>query len=487
MPGPSPLPIVGPRPGKDTPGADGNIVQTPTSLLGAAARLPARQPRALRPTLLIAIALGLLSLPTLTGLPLAPLSGCARWIALAVALELMSLLGFAVVFKLVFCARLSWRRGFRAALRGLGASTVLPAGGLVGPAIGVYSPRSSAPPLARVARSAVAFVLLTNAPSVAMLAALGLAIRVGLVAGPRDAALTLLPGGVALTVLAAGFLVGGRGGARTATGSRSPRRLVRAFAAALSSLRDGVSEARALVLGGDWKLLGALAYYAFDNAVLWAAFHAYGRTPAPAVIAMGYLVGSLGATLPIPAGIGAAEGGLIGALVLYGAPAAPAAAAVLLYRGVSLLIAVPLGTLGWAPQPLAKLLRLPGRFRSGTPEHARGDASGGRSSRDEAPSSGAAAEMRHGLLGAERRDPARGRTGKTVLAALLAMTIALANRGRSQPRDGSERRARARRRAPDLASRTPCRRVLGAHSGPRPTGEPHPIAVDLATPTWTAI
>jgi uncharacterized membrane protein YbhN (UPF0104 family) len=387
----------------DTPGADGHIVQSPTSLRNAAARLPARRPRAFKPTLLLALALGLLSLPTLTGLPLAPLSGCARWIALAAALELLSLLGFAVVFKLVFCARLSWRRGFGAAARGLGASTVLPAGGLVGPAVGAYSPGSGAPPLARVARSAVAFVLLTNAPSVAMLGAVGLAIRAGILAGPRDAALTLIPGALALVVLAAGLLVGGRRGARTATRCRSPRRLVRALVATLSSLRDGLSEARALVLGGDWKLLGALAYYAFDNAVLWAAFHAYGRTPPLAVIAMGYLVGSLGAALPIPAGIGALEGGLIGALVLYGAPAAPAAGAVLLYRGVSLLIAVPLGTLAWAPNPLAKLRHLRGRSRSPAPGHDRGNAGDGRSSRDEAPSTSPAADVRRGLSRAVRR------------------------------------------------------------------------------------
>jgi hypothetical protein len=54
---------------------------------------------------------------------------------------------------------------------------------------------------------------------------------------------------------------------------------------------------------------------------------------------MGYLVGSLGSALPLPAGLGLA-GGLIGALVLYGAPAAPAAAAVLLYRGIT--ISLPL-------------------------------------------------------------------------------------------------------------------------------------------------
>jgi uncharacterized membrane protein YbhN (UPF0104 family) len=315
--------------------------------------LRVRLPRAKGPTLLAAFALGLLSLPTIAGLPLAPLSGCGRWIALAAALELISLLGYVVVFKLVFCARASWRRGLSAALRGLGASTALPAGGLIGPAVGAYSRRSAGASPPGIARSAVAFVALTNAPSVAVLGAVGLAMGTGLLSGPHKASLTLLPGGLAVAVLAVGALVRAPTRSGTARRSPSPRRLVRAVVATLSSLRDGMSEARALVLGGDWKLLGAFAYYAFDNAVLWAAFHAYGRTPAVGVLAMGYLIGSLGAALPIPAGIGAVEGGLIGALVLYGTPAAAATAAVLLYRGVSLLIALPLGTLAWAKLPLS--------------------------------------------------------------------------------------------------------------------------------------
>ena len=76
-----------------------------------------------------------------------------------------------------------------------------------------------------------------------------------------------------------------------------------------------------------------MAYYAFDNAVLWAAFHAYGNAPPVSVIVMGYLVGSFGAAVPVPAGLGAVEGGLIGALVLYGAPAASASAKALAESG----------------------------------------------------------------------------------------------------------------------------------------------------------
>ena len=47
---------------------------------------------------------------------------------------------------------------------------------------------------------------------------------------------------------------------------------------------------------------------------------------------MGYLIGQLGGLLPIPGGIGGIDGGLIGTLIVYGAPAAVAAAAVLAYR-----------------------------------------------------------------------------------------------------------------------------------------------------------
>jgi uncharacterized protein (TIRG00374 family) len=105
----------------------------------------------------------------------------------------------------------------------------------------------------------------------------------------------------------------------------------------------------------NWKLAGAIGYYALDNAVLWAAFHAYGRVPPISVIVMGYLVGSLGTVLPLPAGIGGVEGGLIGALVLYGAPAAPATRAVLLYRGISLSLPVALGGLAWGLVPVHRL------------------------------------------------------------------------------------------------------------------------------------
>ncbi|MDQ6778530.1 MAG: lysylphosphatidylglycerol synthase domain-containing protein, partial [Actinomycetota bacterium] len=100
-------------------------------------------------------------------------------------------------------------------------------------------------------------------------------------------------------------------------------------------------------------------------AVLWAAFRAYGHTPPLSVVVMGYTIGSLGAALPVPGGIGAAEGGLIGALVLYGTPVASAAAAVLLYRSVSLALPSALGALAWGLGPLTALFTTVGLRRDG--------------------------------------------------------------------------------------------------------------------------
>ena len=60
--------------------------------------------------------------------------------------------------------------------------------------------------------------------------------------------------------------------------------------------------------------------------MLWAAFHAFGHSPPLTVILMGYLIGQLGGLLPIPGGIGGIDGGLIGTLIVYGAPAAVTAA-----------------------------------------------------------------------------------------------------------------------------------------------------------------
>ncbi len=66
--------------------------------------------------------------------------------------------------------------------------------------------------------------------------------------------------------------------------------------------------------------------------MLWACFHAFGDPPPLAVIVMGFFVGFLGNLLPLPGGIGGVDGGMIGAFLAFGIPAAVAIPAVLAYR-----------------------------------------------------------------------------------------------------------------------------------------------------------
>jgi hypothetical protein len=298
---------------------------------------------------LATVAFAFLAVPSLAGVPARVIEGCAKWIGLAGALELLSVLGFVVVFKLVFGARMTWRQGAPAGLRAIGATTVLPVGGFVGPAVGAGSTDTEGASLSELTRSSATFLVLTNAPGVIVLAALGPMLWAGWAERPArgdpDAASgRRSAGGSCRRRSYAARLAGLVEGAELQAAWRGNLPAARR---ARRGLRNGVADARDLLMGGNWKLLGALGYYAFDNAVLWASFQAYGRTPSVAVIVMGYLVGSLAAALPIPAGLGAVEGGLFSALVLYGAPAAPTAAAVLLYRGISLALPLLLGAVAW--------------------------------------------------------------------------------------------------------------------------------------------
>jgi uncharacterized membrane protein YbhN (UPF0104 family) len=315
------------------------------------------------------------AVPSLTHLPARLAAACPKWIAFAVVLELVSILGFIASFALVFGGGITRRQLVVGALRALGASTVLPAGGLLGPAIGAQSADPQRRALRPLVRSTIVFTLLTTGPGVVALAVFGVALWLGWPSGPHAGLLTVPAAAAATTLLALFVLLGRREPRASAPLGRLPGPL--RCTEARQVLHEGAAEARRLVAARNWKLLGTVAYYAFDNAVLWAAFRAYGSAPPIGVIVMGYLVGSLGSAVPVPAGLGAVEGGLIGALVLYGAPAAPAAGAVLLYRGISLGLAVSLSTGAWAvrrPSPA-------GRAPNGLPRRMPGaHAAGGRAS-----------------------------------------------------------------------------------------------------------
>jgi uncharacterized protein (TIRG00374 family) len=117
---------------------------------------------------------------------------------------------------------------------------------------------------------------------------------------------------------------------------------------ALRALSGGVQAALVMLRRHDWRLSGAVAYWLFDNLVLWVCFAAFGQEPSFWAVAMAYLVGMLANTIPVPGGLIAVEGGLVGMLLLFGIrPTSVVVAAVLVYRAISLWVPALIGSVAF--------------------------------------------------------------------------------------------------------------------------------------------
>jgi uncharacterized membrane protein YbhN (UPF0104 family) len=261
------------------------------------------------------------------------------WLALAAVLQLGSCAGYVLVFRGVFCQRMSWRTSTEIGLSELAANSVLSVGGAGGLALGAWILRRGGLPARFIARRTVAFFLLTSLANVGFLALGGVGLATGVLGGSPGILLGLVP---AVTALAAVALALAARRVASALALRSMRaRLV----AAGEAVGEGVDEALTVLRARNPAVaLGAAAYLLFDVAMLGVCFRAFGNdVPAVGVLLVAYLVGQLGGLIPIPGGIGGVDGGLIGTLVLYGVGAADAAVAVIAYRGLLLVIPAALG------------------------------------------------------------------------------------------------------------------------------------------------
>ena len=254
------------------------------------------------------------------------------WIALAVGLELLSCLSFVVLFARVF-SRGPRRLTSRLAWSEMAANSLISAGGTSGLALGAWVLRSRGIPAQRIAERSVFLFLITSAANVGALVLFGIGLGIGLLSGTRNPLLTWLPAGVGALVIVAALAVGWLASRGAGHRERHPR-----IAAWLAPLAGGVKDTEDALRRPDRQIAGAVGYWLFDNAALWAALAAFGHAPAFGIVVMAYLVGMLGNELPLPGGVGGVEAGLIGMLVLYGQHATVAAAGVLVYRALSLLL-----------------------------------------------------------------------------------------------------------------------------------------------------
>jgi uncharacterized protein (TIRG00374 family) len=266
------------------------------------------------------------------------------WIALGVGFELLSCASYVLMFRPIFCRTMGWRTSWEIAGSELAVGSIVPASGAAGVALGAWVLRRGGMPADKIARRSVAFLLIKSSVNFVAVVVLGVVMAFAsdqplwLTAGPA----TLAALAIALVAVVPRFGAGGKP-------ATDAGRFRRAVAATRRALVDGAAEAIELAKERDpLVVIGAFGYWAWDNAVLWATFHAVGASVPLSTILMGYLIGQIGGLLPIPGGVGGIDGGLIGTLIVYGAPAAATAAAVLLYRVILFWVPLLTGAVAFA-------------------------------------------------------------------------------------------------------------------------------------------
>jgi uncharacterized membrane protein YbhN (UPF0104 family) len=259
------------------------------------------------------------------------------WVGVAVAVEVGSCIGYVVIFRLFFdqvpagqARELAWTEEASGAL--------LPTGGVGALAIGGWFLHQAGMSTRQIVERSSGLFFLTSAVNVAALVAGGVLLASGTVGGHDTALLVgfpvLLGLGATIATLALPIVV--------------RRRPDRRWPTWLLDLAAGIDGARHALLRPSWRLAGALAYLGLDIAALGAAFAATGHSVPIDALVLGYVIGYIANILPVPGGFGVLEGGLAGTLILYGAPAVPAAAAVVVYHAIAFWIPSLGGLFGYA-------------------------------------------------------------------------------------------------------------------------------------------
>jgi uncharacterized membrane protein YbhN (UPF0104 family) len=281
-----------------------------------------------------------LAVPDLRGV-LGRASGAnLAWLALALALEVASCLGYVATVRLVL-SRGPARMVRRLAWAEMAFGAVVPVGGAGGLAVGAWAMRTWGIPWSRIANRSAVIFLLTSAVNAAVLGLGGVGLLAGLGRPHTDFIYGVVPAIVALSAL--GFFIALPGMIGEPDGHRERGRV----GAALSNAAGWVRDTEAVAFTLNWRLLGTVGYLVLDIGVLWACLRALGVNAPIVAIVLGYQIGYLANLVPIPGGIGVLEGGLLGALLLYGLPAAPTAAAVVLYHAIALWVPTVGGTVGF--------------------------------------------------------------------------------------------------------------------------------------------
>lgn len=291
--------------------------------------------------------------------------GDGRWLIAAAGFEVLSFAAYVVAFHGVFggdAGPVNWPASYRITMAGLVATRLLATAGAGGIALTVWALDRLGMDRRGIASRTATFLVLLYGPFMAALVVGGLGLWAGLLPGPAPFGLTVVPAlfgavVIVLALTAALFSTNLDAAiARFRVSSDGATRWARAIEVAPSTVSTGVRGAISLVPARRSAMPGALGWWAFDICVLLACLRAFGGEPAVSVVAMAYFVGMLANTLPVPGGIGAVEGGMIGALIGLGVSGGLAIVAVLSYRLFAFWLPVIPGVVAYV-----QLLRSPRR------------------------------------------------------------------------------------------------------------------------------
>jgi uncharacterized membrane protein YbhN (UPF0104 family) len=278
------------------------------------------------------------------------------WTVAALLLTFGMFGGYVAMFRGVFVRagsrRLGWRASFQITMAGLAASRLFAAGGAGGLVLTAWALRRSGMRKRLVADKTISFLVLTYTPYVGAVIVCGFGLHWGLFSGDDPFSLTFVPAvaGVVIAVLALAAAFIPTDLQRRLHGLRLDGRvgrLTHQLAIAPASISAGIRDAIAHLRSRDPALLGAVLFWAFQIAVLWAAFHAFGDAPPLAVLVQAFFIGMLGNLLPMPGGVGGVEGGMVGALTAFGVDFDLALVAVLVYRGFTFWLPLVPGVIAY--------------------------------------------------------------------------------------------------------------------------------------------
>lgn len=284
-------------------------------------------------------------------------AGSPFWLALALVFTFGMFGGYVLLFHGVFGRsggrRLSWRESLQITMAGLAATRLFSAGGAGGIALTAWALRRSGMPRRVVADKTISFLVLTYLVYTTALVVFGFGLRFGVFHGDDPFTMTVVPASLALVLtvlgLSVAFVPTDFERRLQSLASRHGRvgRLAQRLATVPASASAGMRDALAHLGSRDPALLGSIAFWAFQIAVLWASFKAFGESPPLAVIVMAFFVGMLGNLLPLPGGIGGVDGGMIGAFAAFNVDARLAIVAVLVYRGFTFWLPTVPGILAY--------------------------------------------------------------------------------------------------------------------------------------------